>query len=342
LVVTCWLGAGGSCAPLPNNTIQEEGSGEAEAPSAPNPFDFFFNRSSNANPQLVHSKSTSAIHQLVPLSRETTTHAHFIRALFAKSHADVAVYIDNTSHLDTTSLARNACPNGIGGHNTVFLPFFGGPDDRAALDMVVQICRDTSVRGVIVRVTKGERGTENAGDELGRPPAAFIPGTVASAFEGTIGGTVAGNTISQFPDTIYAPHTDATRLQSQTADEMAWDKYTSETSPHSASSNVEFTHVRSPAPLKALTTVARTVQTQSDQTGRMLLIVGRSRRLAVESHHAELAAMVKESTNNGDHLSSEFRKTIGDVASALVVGGIGADMIVLQAGRASATAGVEV
>ena len=36
----------------------------------------------------------------------------------------------------------------------VFLPFFGGPDDRLALDFVVQICANPRVSGTVVRITK--------------------------------------------------------------------------------------------------------------------------------------------------------------------------------------------
>ena len=144
--------------------------------------------------------------------------------------------------------------------------------------------------------------------------------------------------VSQFPDTVYGPHTTATRLQNQTADEMAWERYTSNSSSYQAPLNVEFTNIHSPTPLQALQTVAQTVQSQADSMGRLLVVIGRSRRLAVESHHTELAKLIKEAGLG--HLSSELRKTIGDVASALVVGGIGADMLVLQAGRAAANAGV--
>jgi hypothetical protein len=180
LVVTCWLGAGAGYCPISSDEDQGEGT-------SPNPFDFFFHRSQP--PALIHNKSANAVHQLLPASRETTTHAHFVRSLFAKSNADVALYVDNTSHLDS-SLTRMSCPAGLGGHNTILLPFFGGPDCRAALDMVIQICKDSSVRGVIVRVTKGERGSEISGDEVERPPAAYIHGTIQSGYEGTIGNTV--------------------------------------------------------------------------------------------------------------------------------------------------------
>jgi hypothetical protein len=58
----------------------------------------------------------------------------------------------------------------------IFLPFFGGPDDRLALDFVVQICANPRVRGTVVRLTKcdevifsGEAqavGTEKVGEVL--------------------------------------------------------------------------------------------------------------------------------------------------------------------------------
>jgi hypothetical protein len=71
----------------------------------------------------------------------------------------------------------------------------------------------------------------------------------------------------------------------------------------------------------------------------MLLVLGRSRRLAIESHHFELTGMIRESGQSPPN--NEFRKTVGDVASALIVGGIGTDMLVLQAGRATFSAGLE-
>jgi hypothetical protein len=196
LVVACWLGD----APPSSGTGKDEQAGEQPAHAAtavPNPFDFFFNRSQP--PPLLHSKSTNAVQQLVPASRETTTHAHFVRSLFAKSSADVALYVDNTSHTDASS----STSVGMGGHITILFPFFGGPDDRTALDMVVQLCRNTGVRGVVVRITKGERGSEESGDGVEKPAPSYVPGTVSSAFEGTlgVGATISGvgNTVSSFP-----------------------------------------------------------------------------------------------------------------------------------------------
>ncbi|HEV7738104.1 MAG TPA: hypothetical protein VGO47_12140, partial [Chlamydiales bacterium] len=40
------------------------------------------------------------------------------------------------------------------GKYTVFFPFFGGPDDRAALKFVVQLCANENVAATVLRVRK--------------------------------------------------------------------------------------------------------------------------------------------------------------------------------------------
>ncbi len=51
---------------------------------------------------------------------------------------------------------------------------------------------------------------------------------------------------------------------------------------------------------------------------RLIVATGRARRLAVQSHQDELK-MLLSSHHMGQH--SEIRKTIGDVAAGLLVGG---------------------
>lgn len=63
---------------------------------------------------------------------------------------------------------------------------------------------------------------------------------------------------------------------------------------------------------------------------RLLVVAGRSRRLAVEDHHRELKSITEEHSNVGP----EVRKTVGDVATALVVSGCKAGIVVLQAASA--------
>jgi len=56
-------------------------------------------------------------------------------------------------------------------------------------------------------------------------------------------------------------------------------------------------------------------------------MVGRSRRLAVEDHTTEL----REVVHNRKPIGGEVRRTIGDVGTALVVSGVKAGVVVLQA-----------
>ena len=81
-------------------------------------------------------------------------HSQFVRGVFSQSTTDVALFVDQNT-FDLTSIAGNC--DGVGVlHQHVFLPFFGGPDDRLALDFVVQICANPRVRGTVVRMTKSD------------------------------------------------------------------------------------------------------------------------------------------------------------------------------------------
>lgn len=65
---------------------------------------------------------------------------------------------------------------------------------------------------------------------------------------------------------------------------------------------------------------------EESQGKHVIAVVGRSRRLAVESHAAELSRMVNES---GQLLGSSVSKTLGDVGASILVGGQ-ASLLVVQ------------
>lgn len=75
--------------------------------------------------------------------------SHYIRKIFAGTKADVCLIID-----------RGLSTSGTRGDRHIFLPFFGGPDDRLALSLVVQFCAgDHGVTASVVRIKKTS-GTE--------------------------------------------------------------------------------------------------------------------------------------------------------------------------------------
>ena len=68
----------------------------------------------------------------------------FFRRMFAESKVDTALYVDRgVPHIT----------DGQGTHH-IFLPFFGGPDDRLALSFVVQLCLSPLTSATVVRFTK--------------------------------------------------------------------------------------------------------------------------------------------------------------------------------------------
>jgi len=120
-------------------------SSSGDGPSSPktelNPFESFFGGSKGTN------KSAAAIH------------SQFVRGVFAESKTDVALFIDpGVSDARVTGA-------GTGSARHVFCPFFGGPDDRLALEFVVQLCANPRITATVVRMSKS--GTEGAA--LGRP-----------------------------------------------------------------------------------------------------------------------------------------------------------------------------
>jgi hypothetical protein len=77
-----------------------------------NPFDGLFTQSTGQTTSVVHSE--------------------FIRKVFLNAPCDVALFVD---HGISSTKASHVAPS----NQHLFLPFFGGPDDRLALSFVVQV-----------------------------------------------------------------------------------------------------------------------------------------------------------------------------------------------------------
>ena len=129
-----------------------------------------------------------------------------------------------------------------------------------------------------------------------------------------------------FPDTMYGNATTQTRMQSETADGITWARYASTEHEHThpfrdARSRATFEQLETPTPLHAALQRVRLLQHP------VIVVVGRSRRLAVEDHDAELRAL---ETEHGA-VRADVRKTVGDVGTAFVMAGIDTNLLVMQA-----------
>ncbi|KAK0447781.1 Sodium/hydrogen exchanger family-domain-containing protein [Armillaria borealis] len=204
----------------------------------------------------------------------------------------------------------------------LILPFFGGPDDRLALQFLVQLCGNSGVKGTVVWITKTDNTltpTSTIGDDVKKPSedaGRTVHLTVAAA------------------DTMYGYQNTQTKLASDTADNLIWHKYTSTPlSGHtpaiaSALSRITFTTQEAHEPLHA---VLDLVNAERGGTNA-IVVMGRSRRMAVESHKKELAKIVAD---KGGSIGSSVAKTLGDVGAALVADGARASLLVVQAAIAT-------
>ncbi|KAH8919284.1 hypothetical protein BT69DRAFT_1337391 [Atractiella rhizophila] len=275
-------------------------------------------------------------------------YSSFVRNVFRDSEVDVAVLLDRTF----------SSKNGSGAK--LFLPFFGGPDDRAALELLVQLCRKKGVYGAVVRIERRE-GLEE--DELEKKLSAtsdsteggshLKPGPAALEFMKKVSagatGTV-GHGATVMPDTVYGHQDTATKMISDSADSILLNRYfptsNSEEVAHSASvqaalSRISYEVVRTSAPLRiALQRIEHACTAEGTKGSATLVLTGRGRRSA-ESHAAEESMFLKEYVATRGHgalgicSSSDVRRTLGAVGTGATVKGLGDGVLVVQAALTS-------
>lgn len=93
---------------------------------------------------------------------------------------------------------------------------------------------------------------------------------------------------------------------------MAWENASIPNQPTPAHSRISFTEQATPFPLHSL--IGR--MEAEDSHKRLLVVIGRGRRLAVQSHHDELKTILARQHGIG----GEVRKTVGDVAAGILAG----------------------
>lgn len=143
-----------------------------------------------------------------------------------------------------------------------------------------------------------------------------------------------------FPDTIYGAATTHTRMQSSTADDLYWSSYANPSdnvagpsSPKiaksltTALSRISFSEEESAVPLHALVKNASTLSSNSKEA--LLVVAGRSKRLGPDTHSRELDGLMQNPEYRS--VSSDVRKTLGEVSTALVSSGGSWGLLVIQA-----------
>ncbi|KAJ3758145.1 Sodium/hydrogen exchanger family-domain-containing protein [Lentinula raphanica] len=346
---------------LPPTVGQPQGLESHPVTPAPglvhNPFDALFTRGSGQEGNATPISGSHAIHSMgdrLSNSVAATIHSHFVRQVFAKATVDVGLFMDlgckQAATAASTGVFGGIKQSSLGGVDHILLPFFGGPDDRLALAFVAQLCENEKVTATCLRITKTEEvDVENP---TSVPTSAHLNPddsknvvlpetllTVASAFS--------ARSAAGFPDTVYGHANTATRMQSETADHLAWARFANVPEPASSSSTsgfasgtlpsrgalsrMHFQDFSSPLPLHGVIAEANRLRstTTPGKTNKVLVVTGRSRRLAVENHAKELKRLMEEQHAHG--IGGDVRKTIGDVASSIVISGCAQEILVVQA-----------
>ncbi|TFK29022.1 cation/H+ exchanger [Coprinopsis marcescibilis] len=276
---------------------------QSHSQQARNPFDGVFHRTTTQD-------QTSSV-----------VYSEFIRSVFLRCSTDVALFVD-----------RGVTSGQVSGAQHLFLPFFGGPDDRLALSFLVQLCARSFVSATVIRISKAEEESSAGADIKERPMSPLSPMSPPPQHPHI---TVAA------ADTVYGAHTTQTRLASDTADNLLWERYTNPTNTHSATitsaiSRITFSSQDSATPLRTVTELVKgEVEKAATVLGRTVIVLaGRSRRMAVEPLGRELRQFI---TETGSHIGSSVPKTLGDVGAALVITKTDASLLILQASATSST-----
>lgn len=283
-------------------------------------------------------------------------YANFVRKVFMESSSDVGLFLDrgvtSTDSMDGNGGTSPAQSQSLAGRNVqhIFLPFHGGPDDRAALDFVVQlVANNQHISATVVRFVKvapeADLGKiESSETGQASEAAGSTSPLTPSHNQFTIGAGLGAQ------DTVYGGTAQGTqhRLASDTADNLALARYfpsamleenegeeSTATPLHPAAiARIRFETVSTSTPLK--TTMHKLASLASNGKDAVLVIAGRSRHSA-PSHRVELEQYLKEKVVNGHGIqslgiaaSSEVRKTLGDVGSAVVVSGEAGSVLILQ------------
>ncbi|KAG2031748.1 Sodium/hydrogen exchanger family-domain-containing protein [Suillus americanus] len=240
-------------------------------------------------------------------------HSQFVRRTLAESNTDVALFIDPGTSLSGT---------GPGSARHIFFPFFGGPDDRLALEFVMQLCTNPRISATVVRVSKS--GAERVAVQW---PSIVRPeeeGSDETGYHGMpIQSTVA------MPNISYGQ----TRFESEAADTILWEQYADSHSSYGihpsirvALSRITFSEHSSSMPLHSAIQQASTCKP-------VLVVVGRSHRLGSDDFTQELENILKE---RGSVRQDDSRNTIGNAATAFVASGCATAVVMLQAANVSA------
>ncbi|KAI9294848.1 hypothetical protein K502DRAFT_304504 [Neoconidiobolus thromboides FSU 785] len=215
-------------------------------------------------------------------------HSSFIRDVFRTALSRVGVLIDrglNSTQTVTAANSVSSLEQLSSVSHRIFLPFFGGKDDRAALDLMMLISYQTAAQIIIVRYKSKTNDIKNENEAQLLSQETFIAG--ASGQEDI--------------------------LLSEKEDERILNSYFGSNQTNPIRPNITYSEVNSSMPL------ASVVESIQDFTGKDLILVGRNKVATINSLYG---SEVKRIDNHRRKVLGDIAESIilsNSHASVLVV-----------------------
>ena len=257
--------------------------------------------------------------------RYSAQHFNVVRKIIQTAETDVGLLIERKA-------AQSSQQQGLlsrVGAQTILLAFMGGPDDRAALDLVARLCANNRHLSVVV-VRMSRISSEEAGeDQLPTvPPTVHHELSLGYAQQRGVGSNM---------DTVY-PTQYATRgagpsaLEASLEDDLAVQRVEDQMAADRFNGRLTIQTVNTARPLRELMQLAETTQPA-------IVVVGRGRRNPTQTHRDELKALI-QTHHSADaverQLNSDITKVIGEAATALTFAKASASTLVIAAGFTAA------
>ncbi|KAL8736536.1 MAG: hypothetical protein Q9181_002407 [Wetmoreana brouardii] len=254
--------------------------------------------------------------------RENGPHSQFVAAFLNRAPCHTAVFVNNgfgrPAKEERGGLTKSKSALSLGSNHGlptvtladrshhIFFPFFGGPDDRAAMRFVLRLARNPNVTATIlfVDVDQSSRNTD---------AAVILPPTDAARKNGV------SVTASTWEETFFE-HEKGFFVSMK-------DSLSAELEPR-----VVFDSLDTSQPLHDSLKRAKSEVGQSAKSSGDLIVLGRGRESRI-SFGTEMLAIVGQTSQAG----SDVSHSLGDVAQVLMATDVKASLLVVQAKKEGPT-----
>ncbi|KAI9837685.1 MAG: K(+)/H(+) antiporter [Sclerophora amabilis] len=310
-------------------------------------------RASDLSPDLIlipwsetGNMSEGAPSSLLPSNAEdqftSGPHNHFIQSTLANATCNTAIFVNRgfggstgqESRALRTAASRRSLRSNFEAATTtpvadrshhVFFPYFGGADDHVALRFVLQLAQNPNVTATILHVQLSNH--EVTGAEPKSPqPAVTSPPT--SPVKSNLPRQLSSSNIPTTTE-VYDAAAPAATQGNEEHDKVLFSALR-DSLPSNLESRVVFEAIEASQPLRATLARAKSEVGLAPRNAGDLVVLGRGRGMKGDHIRRELIDLLS-SLGHPSGAGSEARKSLGDMAEAMIVENVKASVLVIQA-----------